>query len=250
MIEPIETFYAGCRFRSRREARWAVFFDHLGIRWEYEPQGYKFEDGTAYLPDFLIHPGTESAFWFEVKGVHPSEAELAKAQHLATGTGRLVYVYFAGLEPPGPGLTAAIGGDWAAFMPTTFRLTWDNREGWLPIEPDVPSWQVNLTPTSYALRPATDRFPATRPRSGHLWWTDCARCGRIVIKLHGQQGWCPSIGEHEDPGELYPSFRHETPRLLAAYRAARSARYEHGEQPPSPPEDWPPVAGPGTGSDG
>ncbi len=35
-IKPIETRYAGCRFRSRLEARWTVFFDHLGIEWEYE----------------------------------------------------------------------------------------------------------------------------------------------------------------------------------------------------------------------
>lgn len=32
-ITPIQTRYAGCLFRSRLEARWAVFFDHLGIRW-------------------------------------------------------------------------------------------------------------------------------------------------------------------------------------------------------------------------
>lgn len=52
-ITAIETRYAGCRFRSRLEARWAVFFDHLGIRWEYEPQGYFVgPDQRPYLPDF------------------------------------------------------------------------------------------------------------------------------------------------------------------------------------------------------
>lgn len=52
-MKPIETSYAGCRFRSRLEARWAVFFDQLGIKWEYEPQGYEF-DGERYLPDFHL----------------------------------------------------------------------------------------------------------------------------------------------------------------------------------------------------
>lgn len=33
-IKPIETKYKGYRFRSRLEARWAVFFDALGISWE------------------------------------------------------------------------------------------------------------------------------------------------------------------------------------------------------------------------
>lgn len=44
-IKPIETYYNGYRFRSRLEARWAVFFDALGVRYEYEPEGYHTEDG-------------------------------------------------------------------------------------------------------------------------------------------------------------------------------------------------------------
>lgn len=31
-LKPIDTHYKGCRFRSRLEARWAVFFDHLLIK--------------------------------------------------------------------------------------------------------------------------------------------------------------------------------------------------------------------------
>ena len=53
-IKPIETFYHGCRFRSRLEARWAVFFDALGVPWEYEPEGFDLGDGTYYLPDFRL----------------------------------------------------------------------------------------------------------------------------------------------------------------------------------------------------
>lgn len=34
-IKPIETHYNGYRFRSRLEARWAVFFDALGIKPEF-----------------------------------------------------------------------------------------------------------------------------------------------------------------------------------------------------------------------
>lgn len=66
-ISAIETWYAGCRFRSRLEARWAVLFDSLGIRWEYEPQGYMVGDvgPRPYLPDFWL-PGAR--VWVEVKG--------------------------------------------------------------------------------------------------------------------------------------------------------------------------------------
>ena len=64
-IKPIETAYAGHRFRSRLEARWAVFFDALGFSWEYEPEGFTLHDGTRYLPDFYL-PRTGT--WVEVKG--------------------------------------------------------------------------------------------------------------------------------------------------------------------------------------
>jgi hypothetical protein len=64
MIQAIETFYSGCLFRSRLEARWAVFFDTAEIRWEYEPQGYLC-DGKPYLPDFFL---PDAGTWIEVKG--------------------------------------------------------------------------------------------------------------------------------------------------------------------------------------
>lgn len=53
-IKPIETIYNGYRFRSRLEARWAVFFDALGIEYEYEPEGFDLGDGVYYLPDFYL----------------------------------------------------------------------------------------------------------------------------------------------------------------------------------------------------
>lgn len=53
-IKPIETIYKGYRFRSRLEARWAVFFDALGIEYEYEPEGYVVSNGFRYLPDFKL----------------------------------------------------------------------------------------------------------------------------------------------------------------------------------------------------
>lgn len=65
-IKAIETSYAGCHFRSRIEARWAVFFDTLGIEWHYEPQGYLIGDNQAtYLPDFWL---PQMKIWAEVKG--------------------------------------------------------------------------------------------------------------------------------------------------------------------------------------
>jgi hypothetical protein len=49
----IPTLYQGINFRSRNEARWAVYFDALGLAWQYEPEGY-FVNGRGYLPDFWL----------------------------------------------------------------------------------------------------------------------------------------------------------------------------------------------------
>lgn len=64
-IKPIETYYNGYRFRSRLEARWAVFFDVMGIRYEYEPEGFCMSGGERYLPDFFL---PDFNYYAEVKG--------------------------------------------------------------------------------------------------------------------------------------------------------------------------------------
>ena len=54
-LKPIPTVYKGYRFRSRLEARWAVFFDACGAKWEYEPEGFDLGNGIYYLPDFVVY---------------------------------------------------------------------------------------------------------------------------------------------------------------------------------------------------
>lgn len=53
-IQPIISYYKEQRFRSRTEAKWAVYFDEVGITYEYEPEGYILSDGNTYLPDFYL----------------------------------------------------------------------------------------------------------------------------------------------------------------------------------------------------
>ncbi len=76
-MKAIETIYKGYRFRSRLEARWAVFFDTLKIKWEYEPEGYQAPDGTRYLPDFFL-PGFHEGkgIYVEVKGCDSFDEKL------------------------------------------------------------------------------------------------------------------------------------------------------------------------------
>ena len=74
MLKPIETVYKGYHFRSRLEARWAVYFDRVGALWNYELEGFNL-NGLYYLPDFYVyHP---SHFWVEIKpsGKSPDDIE-------------------------------------------------------------------------------------------------------------------------------------------------------------------------------
>lgn len=109
----IQTRYKGYRFRSRLEARWAVFFDHLGIEWQYEPEGYDLSEYAEwflgqkvglYLPDFWLP--TERA-WVEIKGALPEshfletieECEMAAlCRHTKANAG---YVFYGQADAPG-----------------------------------------------------------------------------------------------------------------------------------------------------
>lgn len=80
-IEAVQTFYRGTYYRSRLEARWAVFFDVLGISHEYEPEKFQLSSGR-YIPDFeLVVPVCGEYMqrtYFEVKGQSPSGEEAAR----------------------------------------------------------------------------------------------------------------------------------------------------------------------------
>ena len=82
-MKAIETRYKGYRFRSRLEARWAVFFDALKIKWDYEPEGFELKDGGRYLPDFFL---SDHKLWVEIKPGQPTIEEAYKAKQLVLGT--------------------------------------------------------------------------------------------------------------------------------------------------------------------
>ncbi len=76
IIKAIETEYDGHRFRSRLEARWAVFFNAIGLKYEYEIEGFQMGE-LRYLPDFYI-PSLDR--WFEIKGKPLNEFEIKKCE--------------------------------------------------------------------------------------------------------------------------------------------------------------------------
>jgi hypothetical protein len=105
----IETRAYGCRFRSRLEARWAVFFTEMEWRWEFEPEGFQTPQG-GYLPDFKVHPGTGAARWFEVKpylseAADPTPGD-ARWAHVAEQTGIPILTAY-GMHRTGDGCHAA-----------------------------------------------------------------------------------------------------------------------------------------------
>lgn len=83
-VQAIETRFDGHLFRSRTEARWAVFFKEMGWKYQYEVEGFDLK-GVRYLPDYFL---PELNCWFEVKGSMPSADELDKLRSLVEATGR------------------------------------------------------------------------------------------------------------------------------------------------------------------
>lgn len=81
-MKPLPTKYAGISFRSRTEARWAVFFDALGVKWTYEDEGYALSNGQAYLPDFRIRLETGKFLYVEVKPDNFDKFEDEKQSYL------------------------------------------------------------------------------------------------------------------------------------------------------------------------
>jgi hypothetical protein len=200
-IRAIETRYAGCRFRSRLEARWAVFFDNMGISWQYEPQGFIVAD-RPYLPDFLLE---DCGTWVEVKG---SETELDRDLMVAAAEHLPAIVPRGEPGPPlmilGPIPAPPTAGDWGwiALDSRAERIPWpDAKDG-------VPDW---LYPDAWSSRITTVRCGfGLYAKNRRPWYLD--NCGAET------SGWLtPVIDLSEYNG------------ASDAYQAARSARFEHGE---------------------
>lgn len=95
-LNPIETEFNGYRFRSRLEARWAVFLTALGVVYYYEHEGFNLE-GKQYLPDFWL-PALQC--FIEIKGAPPTEEEQRLARLLALTAHKPVYLFAGNVGLP------------------------------------------------------------------------------------------------------------------------------------------------------
>jgi hypothetical protein len=197
-ITAIQTNYAGCHFRSRLEARWAVFMDYLGVPWQYEPEGFDLGD-TWYLPDFYL---PTLGAWYEVKGSRPTEHEVDCIGKVADGTRRDAFIVWGDIPRDVGHYGHLDHGDIAGM------------EGFFCREGEYGPWT---------------------PWDNELGWCVCPVCRAVGIEFEARAARVHEPGS--DCPHAEPSGRGhngDDPALLAAYQAARSARFEHGQSGSSP----------------
>lgn len=213
MIQAIETHYKGYRMRSRLEARWAVFFDALNIPWEYEKEGFNLGDGIFYLPDFWL---PEQQCWIEIKGEHPTEEEHQKANLLAQHSKHDVFLFAGPINLPS-------GDPKKDFGTVAYRY----QLGAELFKHPVYSWHECPYCRKLALCFA-------------VWGGFPCECfpGNIVSAMEAARIRQLEEGSEEDADHIewwsdkvmafYDTDK--SPRLVRAYTAARSARFEFGEK--------------------
>lgn len=217
MVRAIETVYNHYRFRSRLEARWAVFFDTLSIPYEYEKEGYEL-DGVRYLPDFWL---PEQKYFIEIKGEAPTEQEHEKALKLAQQSGHKVFLFEGAIQVPSK-------EDYTPFA-TAYHPSDDSIWRWGPsyLWAECPHCRkIDLLPDG-----VLDEFASCKCLKVLFWVLNKNVETDHITRLVGESE--EKFKEHTE--WWLDKFREmirglDSPRLIAAYTAARQARFEHGEK--------------------
>lgn len=168
-----------------------MFFDSLGVKWDYEPEGYDLGEAGRYLPDFFL-PALD--VWVEIKGKYPDADEIKKAKALAAQSEQEVHIFFGGMAEP----------------------TGQKVDGKTEVSGGTRALAVGLK---------SNRWPKLPQKPMTSIWCQCTTCkavGIIGIRLDGSphRSICECVG---------PSLSPMGERLLTAYAAARSARFEFGQ---------------------
>ena len=209
-MQAIETRYKGYRFRSRLEARWAVFFDAWGVTWEYEPEGFIVPGYGYYLPDFKTN--IEGCERLEIKPQMPKDFGM----YIKSGVSVLVGQPYADID----------------------------RKRWHP-EKNIFHYQVIIfdqcSPDPLDVLVNSYVFATCEHCDKHLWvamlhsgiglyWDENGKEGRVYEDGGRHCFHCSTCGG--DPNRNNHCYEEAcSPLLKMAYAAARSARFEHGETP-------------------
>jgi hypothetical protein len=239
-IKAIETRYAGCRFRSRLEARWAVLLDRLGVRWMYEHQGYETEHGP-YLPDFWL---PQLNTFLEIKPEKPTREEWGKL-HSVIDASKAFGAFGVSLKP-GQGVLPSLPREgspdrlypWPDELPrsteactyTLSELASDEYGDFVcPVcgSNYVHSGAPVVLTEDYPHKHVHSRGPITCiPMSSELCWHEW----ELVVAFHKGDtsvSVCVPFDGNFSPLELLLA----QPAGQLAVEAALSARFEHGETP-------------------
>ena len=243
-LKPIETIYGNYRFRSRLEARWAVFFDVAGIEWRYEPEGFDLSEVQVpyepkdpelttpplwYLPDFYL---PKQGYWIEIKAQRPSPREVFMMRRLVMGTGKEGFIFWGDIRMP------------AEIMRSHRSEDFIDPSAWGYSRHEQPlSWSYSDLDFEELLDPGFAKA-APYPKvssSTHNQWCVCPRCGLLGITSYGNARFlkcgCIRLGreggdyEEEIVDQLDPYYTDQAPRLIEAYTAARQARFERKSLP-------------------
>ena len=218
-IKAIETVYKGYRFRSRLEARWAVFFDACRIEYEYETEGFELPNGERYLPDFYL---PEYKWHVEVKPLKRpgADEELKKAIKFIDGSNIKALLILSEIPEPHSQIDL-----W--MYPVIYNH---------PVCDDLIVRYVMLHPNY--VNAIEDYF-------GAYFITDWIMCKekylyRITDDLIGVLKPYPDYkAKYDDDGSYAElsfdgdiiDFEQMKAELARIYNKARQARFEHGETP-------------------
>lgn len=210
MIKPIETVYKGYKFRSRLEARWAVFFDALGIVWEYEKEGYYLGDGECYLPDFWL---PQLDMFVEVKGKRPTENERKKAYYLSKLSKKQVAIIGTIPDPYDyKNDDLYFGLIFLSYDDIDLeerRSYFEDEETFQRILEEEIEWEEE----------------GFYPYDEFYFFSKCKTCKKFGFHFEGRTRQC-MCGEGHNKGE----YNNDDECLEYAYMKARQARFEHDER--------------------
>jgi hypothetical protein len=222
-LKAIDTEYDGHLFRSRLEARWAVFFKSMNMDYRYEEEGYELGIGFGrYLPDFWLPNlfGENEGAFIEIKANKPTKEEIIKCDRLSELSDKPVYLFFGDIGVPVtdfktmPGFNSEQikkidirGSSAIAFSPPSMRngpvnYIFDLKCFAEDIDGELDIWPIYL-----------DSMPLTNES-----YTKCT----YGITLDG--GFIPRV--YQGKGRIPDSKR-----LSEAFLKAKSARFEFGETP-------------------
>ena len=194
-MKPIQTVFKGYRFRSRLEARWAVFLENLGAEWVYEREGFDLK-GSWYLPDFWI---SDWDAWIEIKASEPDDREYQKCLELARQSGKMVLLVY--------------GEPWVEDDSNKYDMIMFGAD---PLashdDQSDPSQPIEIGDCSSGWE-----FATGRRCSEEIWLVSDDGCAFTIKPVP------------HDREEKYPLAGSASSKILAACKAARGARFEHGE---------------------